>query len=157
MLERLETELKIRGFSPRTISTYKYHVKNFLKFINKNPSEVIEYDAKKYLAHLLSERKYSPRSANLALSALKFFYSQIVQNRSFNEVIGPKPERKIPTVLTKDEIRKMLQSAKNPKHRLLIEFIYSSGLRVSECVSIKTTDLDFDERIGKIRHGKGNK
>src|SRR3989338_7162500 len=157
MLDKLETELKIRGFSKRTVESYGYHSKNFIDFIKKDPKEVSEQDAKSYLAYLLSERKYSPRSANLALSSLKFFYKEVLQNPAFNEVKAPKLEKKLPTVLTKDEIRQLLNAVDNPKHRLLIEFMYSSGLRVSECVNLKIDDLDLSEKMGKVRHGKGNK
>jgi integrase/recombinase XerD len=157
MLDKLETELKIRGFSIRTVESYGYHSKNFIDFIKKDPKEANEQDAKKYLAYLLSDRKYSPRSANLALSSLKFFYKEILQNPAFNEVKAPKLEKKLPTVLTKDEIKRLLSAVKNPKHRLIIEFMYSSGLRVSECVSLKIEDLDQAEKMGKVKHGKGNK
>ena len=80
-----------------------------------------------------------------------------MQNPAFNSVEAHKPEKKLPTVLTKEEIRKLLNTIENPKHKLLVEFMYSSGLRVSECVSLKIDDLDFNEKIGKIKHGKGNK
>ena len=157
MFDKLETELKIRGFSNRTVESYLYHNINFSNFIKKDPKEVNEQDAKKYLAYLISDKKYSPRSANLALSSLKFFYNEIMQNQAFNAVKAPKVEKKIPTVLSKEEIRKLLEAVSNPKHKLLIEFMYSSGLRVSECVSLKLDDLDLNEKMGKIRHGKGNK
>src|SRR3989338_4798951 len=122
MLDKLETELKIRGFSKRTVDSYGYNSKNFIDFIKKDPKEVSEPDAKKYLAYLLSDRKYSPRSANLALSSLKFFHSQILQNNAFNAVKAPKLEKKLPTVLTKDEVKKLIELTSNPKHKLIIEF-----------------------------------
>lgn len=157
MLDKLETELKIRGFSNKTIGTYLFHNKRFLDFIQKEPKNVDENDAKKYIAHLMTELKLSPSSVNLALSSLKFFYNEILQNMAFNAVKSPKSEKKLPTVLTKDEIKKLLKAVENPKHKLLIEFMYSSGLRVSECVSLKFDELDLNEKIGKIKHGKGNK
>ena len=157
MLYKLETELKIRGFSKRTVDTYLFHTKKFLEFVKKEPQIVVEDDAKRFIAHLMSELKYSPSSVNLALSSLKFFYNEILRNSAFNAVKAPKPERKLPTVLTKEEIRRLLSVTTNPKHKLLIEFMYSSGLRVSECVALKFDDLDFNEKIGKIKHGKGNK
>lgn len=157
MLDKLETELKIRGFSKRTVESYLYHNINFSNFIKKEPKDVFEQDAKKYIAYLMSERKYSPRSVNLALSSLKFFYNEILQNSAFNAVKAPKLEKKLPTVLTKDEMKKLINAVKNPKHRLLIEFMYSSGLRVSECVNLKIDDLDLNEKMGKIKHGKGRK
>ena len=157
MLQKLETELKIRGFSIRTVDSYLYYNKKFLDFIKKEPQSIDEQDAKRYIAYLMTELKYSPRSVNLALSSLKFFYIEILQNRAFNGVKAPKSEKKLPTVLTKDEIKKLLNVIENPKHKLLVEFMYSSGLRVSECVSLKLDDLDLQEKIGKIKHGKGNK
>ena len=157
VFDKLETELKIWGFSKRTVDTYIYHNKKFYDFVKKDSISVDENDAKRYIAHLMSDLKYSPRSVNLALSSLKFFYNEILQNRAFINVKAPKSEKKIPTVLTKDEIKKMLNATENPKHKLLIEFMYSSGLRVSECVGLKFDDLDLNEKIGKIRHGKGNK
>jgi len=157
MLDKLETELKIRGFSRRTVDAYLFHNKKFLKFVDKDPKSVVEDDAKRYLAYLITDLKYSPRSANLALSSLKFFHNEILQNSAFNGLKAPKSEKKLPTVLTKDEIKKLLNAVNNSKHKLLIEFMYSSGLRVSECVSLKINDLDLTEKMGKIRHGKGNK
>ena len=157
MLDKLETELKIRGFSQRTVNTYIYHTKKFLDFIKKEPGFVAESDAKRYVAHLMSNRKYGPSSVNLAISSLKFFYNEILQNPAFNGLKAPKMEKKLPTVLTKEEVKKMLNAAENPKHRLLIEFMYYSGLRVSEGVSLKIDDLDLSEKMGKIKHGKGNK
>ena len=157
MLDKLETELKIRGFSKRTVDNYLFHTKKFLEFVKKDPGSVIEDDAKRYIAYLMSTKKYKPGSVNLALSSLKFFYNEILQNSAFNNVKAPKLEKKLPTVLTKEEIKKMLDAIENPKHRLLVEFMYSSGLRVSECVSLKIDDLDLAEKIGKIKHGKGNK
>ncbi|HLC61373.1 MAG TPA: site-specific tyrosine recombinase/integron integrase [Candidatus Nanoarchaeia archaeon] len=157
MLDKLETELKIRGFSEKTVGAYIYHNKNFLNFIKKEPNLVDENDAKRYIAYLMAERKLKPKSVNLMLSSMKFFYKEIIQNQAFNAVKAPKVEKKIPTVLTKDEIKRMLDATSNPKHKLLIEFMYSAGLRVSECVSMKLDDLDIAEKMGKIRHGKGNK
>src|SRR3989344_7417851 len=157
MLDKLETELKIRGFSEKTVGAYLYHNRNFLNFIKKEPNSVDENDAKRYIAYLMAERKLKPKSVNLMLSSLKFFYKEIMQNQAFNAVKAPKVEKKIPTVLSKEEIRKLLEAVSNPKHKLLIEFMYSSGLRVSECVSLKLDDLDLTEEMGKIRHGNGNK
>lgn len=157
MLDKLETELKIRGFTARTVDSYTYNVKKFLEFLKNDPKTAIENDAKRYIAHLMSDKKYMPSSVNLAISSLKFFYKEILQNSAFNAVKAPKPEKKLPTVLTKEEIRKMLSVIENPKHRLLIEFLYSAGLRVSECVSLRVDDLDLNEKMGKIKHGKGNK
>ncbi len=105
----------------------------------------------------MSDKKLKPASVNLALCSLRFFYQEMLEKEIFKKVKSPKSEKKLPTVLTKNEIKTMLETAKNKKHKLLIEFLYSSGLRVSEAVSIKTVDLDLNERIGKVVSGKGKK
>ena len=157
MLDKLKTELQIRGFSQRTVESYLYHNKKFLYFIKKDPNAVTVDDAKNYIAYLMTNLKFKPSSVNLALSSLKFFYNEILQNMAFTAVKAPKLEKKLPTILSKDEIKKILYATENQKHKLLIEFMYSSGLRVSECVSLKIDDLDINEKMGKVKHGKGNK
>lgn len=174
LFEKLETELKIRGFSKKTIFAYLRHNEKFIEFLkqnkkgyttqksltgqeNVNPEGITESDIKAYMAFLLAERELKPASVSLSLSALKFFYKGLLKKHIFDDIRPPKPEKKLPTVLTKYEIKKMIEVTKNPKHRLLIEFLYSSGTRVSEAVSVKTDDLDYHEKIGKIHSGKGAK
>jgi len=157
MLEKLETELKLRGFSEKTISTYLFQNQKFLAFIGKTPEEVMQEDVKKFLGHLLSDLKQKPASVVLSLSALKFFYGEVLKKPIFEGIKTPKSEKKIPTVLSKEEIRQLIGAVENPKHKLIIQFMYSSGLRVSECVSLKIDDLDLNERLGTIRSGKGRK
>jgi len=157
MLEKLETELKLRGFTEKTIQAYLFHNQKFLEFTKKNPENVIEDDIKKYIAHLMSDLNYRPASVNLVVSALRFFYLEIMEQNIFTKVKAPKLEKKLPIVLTKEEVKKLIASPKNFKHRLLIKMMYSSGLRVSECVSLKINDLELEERMGTVRRGKGKK
>ena len=156
ILEKLKTELKLRGFTDKTVSTYIFQNKKFLDFTSKKPENTNEDDVKKYIAFLMSKEQ-KPSSVNLALSSLKFFYNEIMKKDLFKEIKPPKQEKKIPTVLTKEEIKNLINAAENPKHKLLIELMYSSGLRVSEAVSIKVNDLELDEKMGTIRSGKGKK
>jgi integrase/recombinase XerD len=157
MLSKLKTELQIRGFSERTIKSYLFHNQKFIDFIEKNPYDIDSDDIKKYMAFLMAEKKQKPSSVNLALSALRFMYDEIMKKGLFVDIKAPKNEKKIPTVLSKDEISRMIDSLDNKKHKLLIEFLYSSGLRVSECVSLKKEDLILKERMGIVRAGKGKK
>ncbi|MBW2966084.1 tyrosine-type recombinase/integrase [Candidatus Woesearchaeota archaeon] len=173
-LDKLETELKLRGFSKKTISAYIFHNQKFLEFVRsksgtefqaslkqgenqRQPENITQSDIKSYLAHLISEKKLSPSSVNLALCALRFFYEEILEKDIFKKISTPKQEKKIPTVLTKQEIFSMINSIKNKKHKLLIELMYSSGLRVSEAVALKTENINLDEKIAKIIAGKGKK
>ena len=157
MLEKLETELKIRGYSPLTVKSYLTHNKKFLGFCGKTENKINEDDIKKYLAFLMSERRLKPASVNLVLSSLKFYFETLLKKQIFVDVKAPKPERKLPVVLNKEEIRKMIKATKNRKHKLLIKMMYASGMRVSEAVSVRINDLDLDERMGRVVSGKGKK
>jgi len=157
MLKKLETELKLRGFTQATQKAYMEHNRKFLDFIKKQPEQITEEDLKLYLADLISERKQKPASVNLTISALKFFYKEILKKDIFSNIKPPKSEKKIPTVLSKDEIKQLLDVIINDKHKLLVELLYSSGLRVSEAVKMKIDDLNLKEKMGKVISGKGKK
>lgn len=157
MLKKLEIELKLRGFSKETIKTYLAHNKRFLDFIKKTPEKIAEDDVKLYLSYLISKKHQKPATLILTLSALRFFYVEILNKRIFSSIKYPKSEKKIPDALTKEEVKSLINAIKNPKHRLLVQFMYGSGLRVSECVSFKIKDLNLEEKTGKVMSGKGNK
>ncbi len=157
MLDKLETELKIRGFSEKTVDAYLFHTRKFLEFSKKAPESVEIEDIKRYMAYLMAERKQKPASVNLAMSSIRFLFDEMMGKGLFTTIRLPKPEKKLPTVLTKDEIRALIDATENPKHKLLIKMMYSSGLRVSECVNLRSEDLDFKDRFGLVRSGKGKK
>ncbi len=154
MLEKLETELKLRGSSPETIKTYKFYNKKFLEFINKNPENVDEDDIKKYLSHLIS-KDLSNSTISLVKSALVFLYSEMLKKKI--DIKTPKISKKAPIVLSKQEIRKILAFLKNKKHNLIFSLLYSTGMRLSECINLKVKDLELNENIIWVRDGKGSK
>jgi site-specific recombinase XerD len=156
LLKKLETELKIRGFSTKTINAYLSHNKKFLDFCGKEANTANEDDVKAYMAYLM-DKGQKPASISLAMSAIRFLHDEMLGKGLFAKIKLPKPEKKLPTVLSKEEIRKMLDATKNAKHKLLIAFLYSSGLRVSEAVSMRINDLDLNEKLGTVRAGKGKK
>jgi len=154
-LEKLRTELRLRGFSPLTLRNYDFFVNKFLIRINKeNMEELTEDDAKIYLSELIENK--SKNTIMLAAASLKFFFKEIL-GKSFENVRVPKKDRRLPEVLTKDEVKTLIDNADNLKSRLIISMLYSSGLRVSELVNLKVNSLDFSENIGWVRKGKGNK
>ncbi len=157
VLKKISTELKIQGKSQRTIATYASFNNNFLDFIKKQPEQISEDDVKEYLAYLISERKYDPSSVSLARSSLKFFYDSILGKNIFAHIKTPKKQRKLPEVLSKEEVKKLLAATDSLRNKLLIEFMYSSGLRLSECLKIRKEDVNIDEKVGIIKAGKGNK
>ncbi|MBW2990713.1 tyrosine-type recombinase/integrase [Candidatus Woesearchaeota archaeon] len=156
MLKKLETELKIRGFSSETVKAYTRHNKAFLGFIKKTPVSVSEQDLKAYLAYLVSDKKLSSGSVALVRSSLLFFYNQVL-GKGFSSIKTPKIQRNPPEVLSKHEIKALLDACVSKKSRLLIELLYSSGMRVSECLDLRIENIDFNERICNVKQGKGRK
>jgi integrase/recombinase XerD len=154
ILNKLKNELKIRGFSPLTVRNYSFFVKKFLEKIDKNVEELNEDDAKAYLGEMFDSK--SKNTIMLAAASLKFFYVETL-GKDFTNVRIPKKDRKLPEVLTKEEVRRLIDSADNIKSRLIISMLYSSGLRVSELVNLKVEDLDLKEKTGWVRRGKGGK
>jgi integrase/recombinase XerD len=158
MLKKLESELKLRGFSDKTVKSYMFHNQKFLDFVKKTPEEIEESDVKDYLGHLMVDKNHKAASVNLVLCTLRFFYEKILEKDILKKIDSPKLEKKIPVVLSREEIRRMLEAAKKKrKQRILLELMYSSGLRVSEAVNMKVDDLNLDERFGKVVSGKGKK
>ncbi|MBI4447834.1 tyrosine-type recombinase/integrase [Candidatus Woesearchaeota archaeon] len=157
ILKKIAVELKIQGKSPRTISTYAFFNKTFFDYIKKDPAEVNEDDVKEFFAYLLSERNYDPASVALAKSALKFFYDEILKKSITKNIKTPKKQRKLPEVLTKEEVKRLIENAGSLRNKLLIEIMYSSGLRVSECAKLTTKEINIQEKTGLIKKGKGGK
>src|SRR3989338_239524 len=153
-LQNLHSELRLRGFSPLTVRNYSFFVDKFLKHTNKDAVNIDAQDAKNYLSSLFESK--SKNTILLAAAALKFFYVEILK-KDFSEIKMPKKEKRLPAVLTPDEVRSLIGSADTEKSRLIISLLYSSGLRVSELVNLKVSDVDINEGTGWVRRGKGAK
>jgi len=153
-VEKLETELKISKSSPHTIKNYVRANREFFNFIKKSPEEINEQDVKKFLAEI-SER--SAMSLIVFLSAIRYSFINILKIDPTAGIKRPKREKRLPTVLTKEEVRKLLKSIENKKSKLMISLIYACGFRVSELVNLKISNLDFEDNIGHVKQGKGKK
>jgi integrase/recombinase XerD len=156
-IKKLEVELKLRGFTKKTFDSYYANNLLFLKYLDKEIEQINEDDVKEYIVYLMYEKEYKPRSVNLVISCLKFFFKDVLGINIVDNIKTQKIDNKIPHVLSKDEIKALISAPIDLKHKLLIEFLYSSGLRVSECVSFKVDDLNFEDRIGQVVKGKGRK
>jgi len=154
-IEKISIELKLRACSQRTIESYIFFLKPFLKS-TENP-ESIELDKiKVFLANLID--RYSNKSRALAVSSLRFFFKRVVDRSDiFVKLEIPKKEKKLPVVLSTQEVKSLIKAASYIKSKLIIRFLYSSGLRVSELVNLKPQDLDFEQNIGWVRKVKGSK
>ncbi len=151
--------MRLRNFSGKTIKAYLYYNKELLRFASKSPREINKQDIKDYLDWSFNSDR-SAATINLIINAFKFYYEQILKRKFFTPDLGikrPKKEKKLPTVLAKAEILKMIAMTENLKHRLMIQLLYGSGLRVSELVNLKVNNIDFNRQTVIIREGKGKK
>jgi integrase/recombinase XerD len=153
-IKKLQSELKIRGFSPLTVRNYTFFVEKFLQKTNKLSSKLNEEDVKEYISEMFDTK--SKNTIMLAVASLKFFFIEVLK-KEFAHIPLPKKERKLPEVLTKDEVRNLIESTDTVKSKLIISLLYSTGLRVSELVNLKVEDLDLGEKTGWVRKGKGSK
>ena len=153
-LELLKTELKLRGFSPMTVRNYSFFVDKFIQFSNKSSDILAEEDVKHYLSSLIETKSKS--TTMLAAAAIKFFFTEVLKKQLTNIKL-PKQDKRLPDVLTKEEVKVLIDTADTTKSRLMLSLLYSSGLRVSELVNLKSQDIRFEENIGWVRGGKGGK
>jgi len=154
---KLETELRAAKYSRQTRYNYLYYNRFLCHYLQKLPEEIEAYDIKKFLAAVEKGRDYSAATLNLALSAIKFFYTRVLPKDIIEEQHRARQGRRLPIVLSKDEIKRMFMAENNFKHRLLLMMVYASGLRVSEVVTLKREDIDTNRQTINIRAGKGNK
>ncbi|MBI2598009.1 MAG: tyrosine-type recombinase/integrase, partial [Candidatus Diapherotrites archaeon] len=157
LLKKFEQELVIAGYSPRTIKMYKLYAGEFFRYANKSELEVKREEVVAFLAHKKTEKKCSNATLALIHSSLKFLFHKILKNKILEEIAPPKKEKKIPDVLTKEEVRALIKATKKGRNRLLVEFIYSSGVRVGEVVKLALNNVDLREKTAIIKGGKGNK
>ncbi|MBD3311693.1 MAG: tyrosine-type recombinase/integrase [Candidatus Magasanikbacteria bacterium] len=152
----MEQEMKLRGFSKKTQKSYLYYISECLGFSNVGPSKIIEKDVRGYLESL-SDRGLSASTLNIAYSALKLYFNQYLRRKFFVNIPRVKDKRKLPVVLSKKEVKSMIKSTKNPKHRCIISLLYGTGMRVSELTHLKMGDIDFERDTIHIVAGKGAK
>jgi len=152
-----ERELKLRNFSPRTIKAYKMCLRGYLEFVRESGGRLgVVLSIKDFLLRKHDEG-YSPQTVNLYLNAIKFLYGNVLGGRVSIDIRCAKKSLKLPVVLSRAEISKILGSIANRKHRLLIALAYGAGLRVSEVVTLLVRDLAMDEGLINVRGGKGMK
>jgi len=154
---KLEVALRSRKYSPRTQNAYIYYNRLICRTLQKTPEEIRPEDVTEFIANMEKRGEYSVSSMNLAISSIKFFFRHIMKNDEISEHHRPRSDERLPMVLSKEEIVKVLSLEKNPKHRLLLMLVYSSGLRVSEVVALKKEHIDLSRKVIYVRLGKGRK
>jgi integrase/recombinase XerD len=157
--QRMTEDMQVRNLSPCTQSSYVQQVSLFARHFDRSPEELGPEDIRAYQVHLTNEKKLAPSSVLIAVAALRFLYKvSLKKSWTFEEVIpAPKKPQTLPIVLSPEEVLQFLGSVGNTKHRTILTTCYAAGLRISEAVHLKPTDVDSQRMVIRVEQGKGQK
>jgi len=154
----MKEDFELRGYSLATLKCYVSHIKRFIDFHNKSPELLGDAEIREYLLHCITKKNLNESTVNTSYSALKFFYEITLEREwNFRKVFRRKVPRKLPVVLSKEEIKAILNSVDNLKHKAILTTIYAAGLRIGEAVKLKIEDIDSKNMQVIVRDGKGKK
>jgi integrase/recombinase XerD len=150
--------LHLRGLSPRTQIEYLGVIRRLAKHFKKSPDLITNAELQRYFLHLINVKKYSPSALTVELSGTKFFYEKVLNKHwPILHFVRPARQKKLPSVLSPAEVRKVLRLIKSPRYRVCLTTIYSCGLRLQEGINLQVRDIDSARGMLHVRHGKGNK
>lgn len=159
-LQKVIVEIRRRHYSIRTEKAYLDLIVRYIKFHNsQNPEEIHENEVKTFLEYLAVGRNVSASTQNQALNALVFLYNQVLQKplENLGEFTRAKRPRKLPVVLSVQEVKRLLEAINDNTFALMAGLLYGGGLRLMECIRLRVHDIDFDYQQIFVRNGKGQK
>ena len=157
--QRMLEDMQVRNLSPHTQRAYIENVARFARHFGRSPAELGPEEIRTYQVHLIRERKLAPSSLEIAVCALRFLYKVTLKKPwSFDDRIpAPKKPRRLPVVLSPDEVVHFLSCVNAPKHHAILTTCYAAGLRISEAIHLRPTDIDSHRMVIRIELGKGLK
>jgi integrase/recombinase XerD len=154
---RMIEDMSVRGFNENTCSNYIRDVRAFAAFIGRSPDTATAEDLRRFQLHQ-TQSGVQPPSINSAVSALRFFFTVTLDRPDLaRRLTVVRQPRRLPTVLSTEEIALLLQAAPGSKHKAAFATAYGAGLRVSEVVALKVGDIDSERMLLRIERGKGRK
>jgi len=155
---QMKQDLELRGYSKHTVTVYLDHMKNFIKFHMKDPSLIEFEDITSYQVYLVYSKKVAYSSFNLAVCSIKYFYKHILRtNWKIDLIPYQKKAKSLPNVLSKQEVTRIIAAADNLKNKAIIQTLYATGVRLSELINLKVTDIDSNRMVVRVDQGKGKK
>ena len=157
--QRMIEDMQVRNLSSSTRDTYLLQVSLFARHFRKSPALLGPEQLRSYQVYLTNDKKLSPSSIHIAVAALRFLYKITLKKQwSFEEALpAPKMPDRLPSVLSRDEVRHFLGCVESLKHRAILTSCYAAGLRISEAVHLKTSDIDSQRMVIRVAQGKGHK
>ena len=154
--DAMETRMLARGFALRTRKVYRGWMRRLVRFSHTKADELSEQQATGYVAEL-SRRGRSSSTVNQALSAIKFFYKEVVKREWALEVTYQHAPVRLPVVLSPEEVQRLLEAAGGLRERTAMELAYGAGLRLNEVRHLRIADIDSERMVIHVRQGKGKK
>ena len=155
--QRMIEDMRLRQLNPKTQSAYLRSVSNFARYLGRAPDTATVEDLRNYQLYLV-DHGTSPISLNAAITGLKFFFDVTLDRLELMAKMRPvRVPQKLPTVLSRDEVRRLIAAASNLKHQTALSLAYGTGLRASEVVALRVGDIDSQRMILRVEQGKGRK
>jgi integrase/recombinase XerD len=149
-------ELQRRNYAANTIKAYIRILRDFARYFRQPPDKLGPPHLREYQAHLFQEKKFEPGTVQQYVAALRFFYVKTLKRRYLlDEIPRPKRARKLPNILSPEEVARLIEAASNLLHRAMLMTLYSTGVRRAELCRLRVTDIDSTRMIVHIRNGKG--
>jgi len=157
--QRMIEDMQVRNLAPLTQACYVQQVSLFARHFGKSPEVLGPEEIRSYQVYLTKEKKLAPGSIVIAVSALRFLYKVTLHRDWTVEDIIPTPKKpqKLPIVLSPEEVRHFLSCLASPKHRTILTTCYAAGLRISEAVRLKPTEIDSQRMVIRVEQGKGQR
>lgn len=156
--EKMSEDMRLRDFRPRTQEAYSLVVRQFFDQLQQEPEEVTDEDVREYFLYLREEKKAAPSSINIAVHGLRFFFIHTLhRDWPVFELLRVNNPRKLPTVLSRDEVKLILSLIRHPVRRMALTTIYALGLRLNEGLRLQSEHIDAGRLIVWVRDGKGAK
>ena len=155
-LEKTRQELRLRNYSFKTIKAYLGCLREYFDFKKFDLEKIDEENIKQFLLNK-QDKNYSSQTINLYLNAIKFFYREVLKIPQKINLKFAKRNKKLPIVLSREEIKSIINLIKNPKHKLIISLAYGAGLRISEVVNLRVNDINLEELTIHLKNAKSKK
>ena len=158
LLERMTGDLQLRGMSERTQQMYVRAVRQLSEHYDRSPDDLSEEELREYFLYIKNVKHYSRSASTIALCGIKFFYEYTIKREwlTLHLVRAPR-EKKLPVILTREEVRRILNKVRLEPYRGCLKTIYSCGLRLGEGTHLQVADMDSARMLVHIHHGKGGK
>lgn len=155
--QRMIDDMRMRNFSPATQRNYIRYVRDFAAYLQRSPDQATAEELRQYLVHL-TDNGISPTSYNACLPALKFFFETTLDQPEVVRKLRTQPiPTRLPKVLSRDEVRRLLEATTSLKYKAAFSVAYGAGLRISEVVNLKVSDIDSQCMRLRVEQGKGKK